>query len=54
MQIFPPFPPKVFARETHVTYLDTVGRPAFIFEYEQLTDKHHGIIYVRPLFSCAR
>jgi oligosaccharyltransferase complex subunit alpha (ribophorin I) len=33
-------------RSTHVTYLDSVGRPAITFAYEQLTDKHLGTIYV--------
>jgi hypothetical protein len=36
---------------THVSYLDTAGRPALIFEYKQLTDKHVGSIYVGGLFS---
>ena len=31
---------------THITYLDTKGRPSVTFEYENLTDKHTGVIYV--------
>lgn len=30
---------------THVTYLDTIGRPALIFRYKDLTDKHVQSIY---------
>lgn len=46
IEVFPPFPPKMISKSTHVTYLDTVGRPAVTFSYENLTDKHLGIIYV--------
>lgn len=31
----------------HITYLDTKGRPAITLKYQQLTDKHQGVIYVR-------
>ena len=31
---------------THITYLDTKGRPAITLQYEQLTDRHTGVIYV--------
>jgi oligosaccharyltransferase complex subunit alpha (ribophorin I) len=46
VEVFPPFPPKMMVRSTHTTYLDTVGRPAVSFMYENLTDKHMGTIYV--------
>ena len=36
----------MMTRSTHTTYLDTVGRPAVTFQYERLTDKHMGTIYV--------
>jgi oligosaccharyltransferase complex subunit alpha (ribophorin I) len=31
---------------THISYLDTTGRPAVILAYKNLTDKHTGMIYV--------
>lgn len=31
---------------THITYLDTTGRPAITLKYKQLTDRHDGMIYV--------
>ncbi|EPQ59907.1 hypothetical protein GLOTRDRAFT_33600 [Gloeophyllum trabeum ATCC 11539] len=46
IEFFPPFPAKNQTISTHITYLDTVGRPALTFHYERLTDKHSGIIYV--------
>ena len=33
-------------RDTHVTFLDTVGRPAVIFKKTGVTDNHTGAIYV--------
>ncbi|KII95215.1 hypothetical protein PLICRDRAFT_206669 [Plicaturopsis crispa FD-325 SS-3] len=46
VEVFPPFPAVKNTISTHITYLDTIGRPALTFEYKQLTDKHTGIIYV--------
>ncbi|TFK55698.1 Ribophorin I [Heliocybe sulcata] len=46
IEFFPPFPAKNNTISTHISYLDTVGRPALTFHYEHLTDKHNGIIYV--------
>lgn len=52
VEVFPPFPPKSMTHETHISYLDTKGRPAVIFEYENLTDRHQGTIYVRGHSLC--
>jgi oligosaccharyltransferase complex subunit alpha (ribophorin I) len=46
VEVFPPFPPKESWTSVHKTYLDTTGRPAITFKYEQLTDRHQGTIYV--------
>ncbi|KAI0268194.1 oligosaccharyl transferase alpha subunit [Gloeopeniophorella convolvens] len=46
IEVAPPFAPLVLHRSTQVTYLDTVGRPAVTFSFENLTDKHDGLIYV--------
>jgi len=43
---FPPFSPSQSDIITHITYLDTIGRPAVVLEYERLTHKHAGVIYV--------
>lgn len=36
--------------EVHVTYLDTIGRPAVVFKKRSLTDEHKGMIYVSPAY----
>jgi oligosaccharyltransferase complex subunit alpha (ribophorin I) len=41
-----PFPELSNSISTHISYLDTVGRPAITFAYKDLTYKHAGIIYV--------
>ncbi|ESK95992.1 oligosaccharyltransferase alpha subunit [Moniliophthora roreri MCA 2997] len=41
-----PFPSVSTETVTHITYLDTVGRPAVIFKYKNLTNKHVKSIYV--------
>ncbi|KAG2118751.1 Ribophorin I [Suillus discolor] len=41
-----PFPEISNSMSTHISYLDTVGRPAVTFTYKDLTYKHTGIIYV--------
>lgn len=46
VDFFPPFPPIQSYVKTHITYLDTVGRPAVVLEYKDLTTKHAGTIYV--------
>ncbi|KAI9447969.1 oligosaccharyl transferase alpha subunit [Lactarius indigo] len=44
--VFPPFSPLTHERSTHITYLDTIGRPTVALSFENLTDKHNGLIYV--------
>ena len=44
--VFPPFPPLAEERSTHITYLDSIGRPSVALTFENLTDKHNGLIYV--------
>jgi len=46
IQFYPPFPAVMNSLSTHITYLDTTGRPAISLLYHQLTDKHTGTIYV--------
>lgn len=46
LEIYPPFAPKSLHRSIHTTYLDTTGRPAITLKYENLTDRHNGLIYV--------
>ena len=46
IQFSPPFPAVVNSVSTHITYLDTTGRPAITLKYQQLTDRHTGMIYV--------
>ncbi|GBE79631.1 oligosaccharyl transferase alpha subunit [Sparassis latifolia] len=46
IEYFPPFPALKTDIATHVTYLDTIGRPTISFTYKQLTDKHTGTIFV--------
>lgn len=51
-----PYPALSETISTHITYLDTVGRPKITLKYAQLTDKHGGNIYVswRDLLSFVR
>ena len=46
VEVFPPFQPSSLSSSTHTTYLDTIGRPAVVFKYRNLTDKHTGVIYI--------
>jgi len=47
VEIVPPdYPPMSFNRTTHVTYLDTIGRPMIVVLKSHLTDKHTLPIYV--------
>ncbi|KAF7301668.1 Dolichyl-diphosphooligosaccharide--protein glycosyltransferase subunit 1 [Mycena indigotica] len=41
-----PFPATSSSQSTHVTYLDTVGRPAVTLNFKDLTEKHALPIYV--------
>ncbi|KAJ7180078.1 Ribophorin I [Mycena crocata] len=41
-----PFPPISSYMSTHVTYLDTVGRPTITLHFKDLTDKHAQPIFV--------
>lgn len=45
-----PFPAKSQTKETHVTFLDSIGRPAITFQYEKLVNT--GTIYVSRLVEC--
>ncbi|KDQ64495.1 hypothetical protein JAAARDRAFT_166801 [Jaapia argillacea MUCL 33604] len=46
IEFFAPFPALSNTLSTHISYLDTTGRPAVTFEYKDLTDKHTGTIYI--------
>lgn len=45
VEVFPPFDVDSTSRFTHVTYLDTIGRPAVVLRSSKLTDQHTGVIY---------
>jgi len=51
VDVISPFPEVSRSMSTHITYLDTTGRPAVTLAYKDLTDKHTGIIYVSALFN---
>ncbi|KAL4241932.1 Dolichyl-diphosphooligosaccharide--protein glycosyltransferase subunit 1 [Abortiporus biennis] len=46
VEFYPPFPAKKYELGTHVTYLDTTGRPSITLQYNDLTEKHAGTIFV--------
>lgn len=46
-----PFPALSSTISTHVSYLDTTGRPAVLMTYKDLADKHTAMIYVRRAAS---
>jgi len=46
IEFFPPFPALENRISTHITYLDTIGRPELTFEYKDLTIKQAQSIYV--------
>lgn len=48
---FAPFPALSESISTHITYLDTIGRPKITLKYRDLTDKHTGTIYVRTKYA---
>ncbi|KAI9001442.1 oligosaccharyl transferase alpha subunit [Trametes punicea] len=43
---FAPYPALSESISTHITYLDTIGRPKITLKYRDLTDKHSGTVYV--------
>jgi oligosaccharyltransferase complex subunit alpha (ribophorin I) len=49
IDVFPPFAPITQERSTHITYLDSIGRPAVTLSFENLTDKHDGLVYVSDM-----
>jgi len=46
IDVVTPFPALSSTISTHVSYLDTTGRPAVSVTYKDLTDRHTGMIYV--------
>jgi len=46
IDFFTPYPAIDTQVSTHITYLDTVGRPKLTFTYKDLTPKHVANIYV--------
>jgi oligosaccharyltransferase complex subunit alpha (ribophorin I) len=47
-----PFPALSSSMSTHISYLDTTGRPAVTFTYKDLIYKHTGVIYVSAYLVC--
>jgi len=41
-----PFPVDTERQDTHITYLDSIGRPAILFQKNNITNEHAGLIYV--------
>ncbi|KAI6035371.1 Ribophorin I [Pisolithus orientalis] len=57
IEFISPFPALSSSASTHITYLDTIGRPAVALAYKKLTGKHTGMIYVSyslPFFAHLR
>jgi len=46
VQFVTPFDPLAATISTHLTYLDSTGRPAVTLQYKNLTTKHAGEVYV--------
>ncbi|KAF8845769.1 Ribophorin I [Paxillus ammoniavirescens] len=46
IEFFSPFPALSSTISTHVTYLDTTGRPAVSLTYKDLTERHAAMIFV--------
>ncbi|KAF9513259.1 hypothetical protein BS47DRAFT_1376772 [Hydnum rufescens UP504] len=46
IQIYTPFAMDSIARDTHITFLDTKGRPSITLSKRNLTEKHTSPIYV--------
>jgi dolichyl-diphosphooligosaccharide---protein glycosyltransferase subunit 1 (ribophorin I) len=49
VQIYTPFAMDSIVRDTHITFLDTKGRPSIVLSKRNLTEKHISPIYVRVL-----
>ncbi|KAI0036721.1 oligosaccharyl transferase alpha subunit [Vararia minispora EC-137] len=47
VEVFAPYKPLSVEHSTHISYLDTVGRPAVTLEYKYLTDSHTDSVYVK-------
>ncbi|KZV61011.1 oligosaccharyl transferase alpha subunit [Peniophora sp. CONT] len=47
VEFWPPYQPKGASFSTHITYLDTVGRPSITLQYSDLTDRHTKLFYVK-------
>lgn len=47
VEVFEPFPMRSVIRTTHITYLDTTGRPFIVFKKDRITDNHTNPVYVR-------
>ncbi|KAJ3563847.1 hypothetical protein NP233_g8674 [Leucocoprinus birnbaumii] len=46
IEVVTPYPARAMWLDNHITYLDTIGRPAIMFEYKDLTIRHAQNIYV--------
>ncbi|KXN86265.1 Dolichyl-diphosphooligosaccharide--protein glycosyltransferase subunit 1 [Leucoagaricus sp. SymC.cos] len=46
IEVITPYPARAMWLDKHTTYLDTIGRPAIMFEYKDLTIRHAQNIYV--------
>jgi oligosaccharyltransferase complex subunit alpha (ribophorin I) len=46
IEVITPYPARAMWLDKHTTYLDTIGRPAIMFEYKDLTIKHAQNVYV--------
>jgi len=49
IEVTTPYPSRALWLDKQVTYLDTIGRPAIMFEYKDLTIKHVQNIYVSSI-----
>jgi oligosaccharyltransferase complex subunit alpha (ribophorin I) len=46
VEIFAPYVPLSVEHSTHISYLDSTGRPAITLKYKDLTDSHMDNVYV--------
>jgi oligosaccharyltransferase complex subunit alpha (ribophorin I) len=46
VELFTPYEPLSIEHSTHISYLDSLGRPAITLKYKDMTDKHTDVIYV--------
>ncbi|EKM80291.1 hypothetical protein AGABI1DRAFT_113490 [Agaricus bisporus var. burnettii JB137-S8] len=51
VEVVTPYPSLTLWLDKHTAYLDTIGRPAIMFEYKDLTPAHAKNIYVRYKLS---